>query len=307
MKPTQFANYAVNLQSWYPMLRSSALGRRKPLGLEMLGRRLALYRDSQGGAHCLDARCPHLGADLGEGEVKGDLLQCFFHGWCFDSQGACKAAPMQRGIPQRRVHSYPVAERDGVLWIFNGPKPLFELPRPRAGSGRFKFIASNAVKAHPHLVAGNGLDSVHLETMHGARLMEPVSMEQKGPWEMRVRIKARLRQRAWRWLTGIGEAGLDSSFATIGGNLAVFSVYKPVPFDVCFASRPRTPSGCDTFLFFAYHGSFGPDYLKAIALMLYLLPDDEKILNHLDFSPGFTPSDAVFKSLVSQVNAMPVF
>jgi phenylpropionate dioxygenase-like ring-hydroxylating dioxygenase large terminal subunit len=302
----QFASYDAQLQSWYPALRSSRLGRKKPLSVAMLGRRLAFYRDSHGQAHCLDARCPHLGADLGAGRVKGDLLQCFFHGWCFDGDGACKAAPKQEEVPARCAERYPLVERDGVIWIFNGPQPLFPLPLPSAGTSPFRFIAKNAVKAHPHLVAGNGLDSVHLEVMHGARLLEPVALEIRGPWEMRVRIKARLSQKIWGWASGIGEAGLDSTFATIGGNLAIFSVKSPVPFDVFFAGRPRGREGCETFFFFAYHGKFGLDYLRALALMLYLLPDDEKILNHLDFRPGFTPSDAVFEALVAQVDAMPV-
>lgn len=299
-----FANYDKHVQSWYPVFKASALAR-KPKSVEIFGRRLAFFRDSRGRARCLNARCPHLGADLGMGEVRGDLLRCFFHGWCFDSDGSCKTAPLQKNVPSARAEAYPLLERDGVIWIFNGPKALFELPPP-AGPAHFRFFASNKVKAHPHLVAGNGLDSVHMETMHGARLLEPVKLEHRGPWETRVRIRARPRQRTWRLLGGIKETGMAATFATFGGNLALLSVKEPVPFDVLFASRPLDPAGCETFLFLAYQGRFGLDYLRALALMVYLLPDDEKLLNHLDFHPGFTDADAVFKSLVAQVNSMPV-
>lgn len=43
----------------------------------------------------LDAYCPHLGANMAEGgRVKGDCLECPFHGWLFrGSDGQCDYIP----------------------------------------------------------------------------------------------------------------------------------------------------------------------------------------------------------------------
>lgn len=41
----------------------------------------------------LDAYCPHLGANLGQGLVKGECLECPFHHWLFRGDGYCENIP----------------------------------------------------------------------------------------------------------------------------------------------------------------------------------------------------------------------
>ena len=51
------------------------------------------------GVYALEARCPHAGNPLVEGEVVGGTLVCAFHGWRFDLEtGACLAGeePVRR-------------------------------------------------------------------------------------------------------------------------------------------------------------------------------------------------------------------
>ena len=56
------------------------------MGVEILGEKLLLFRDSAGVAHCLSDVCPHRGAPLHQGwvsEVNGrDCVVCPYHGWC---------------------------------------------------------------------------------------------------------------------------------------------------------------------------------------------------------------------------------
>ena len=48
-------------------------------------------------------------------------IQCGYHGLTFDGSGACVAVPGQSRIPEdARVRSYPVAEKDQLLWIWMG-------------------------------------------------------------------------------------------------------------------------------------------------------------------------------------------
>src|SRR3546814_13825048 len=53
------------------------------------GMRLAFYRGEDGTVRCLDAFCPHLGADLSSGKVIGNALQCPFHNWPYNRAGKC--------------------------------------------------------------------------------------------------------------------------------------------------------------------------------------------------------------------------
>jgi cytochrome P450/nitrite reductase/ring-hydroxylating ferredoxin subunit len=82
-----------------------------------------------------EGRCPHQGALLGEGERDGTVLICRNHRWRFSIDSG------QRVGGPERLASYPVAERDGGLFVdLTGLKPsaptaatrtLDDLPGPR--------------------------------------------------------------------------------------------------------------------------------------------------------------------------------
>ncbi|MEO8443862.1 MAG: Rieske 2Fe-2S domain-containing protein, partial [Gammaproteobacteria bacterium] len=68
---------------WYTAGRSSDIGA-EPVKRRMLGQDFVLFRDSNGSVHCLADTCIHRGASLGGGKIKGDCIQCPYHGWQFD-------------------------------------------------------------------------------------------------------------------------------------------------------------------------------------------------------------------------------
>jgi nitrite reductase/ring-hydroxylating ferredoxin subunit len=47
------------------------------------GRRVALF-NHQGRLYAVDEACPHMGADLSNGDLRDGVLRCAWHGWCFD-------------------------------------------------------------------------------------------------------------------------------------------------------------------------------------------------------------------------------
>lgn len=47
------------------------------------GRRIGLFNDA-GNLYAVDEPCPHMGADLSNGELRDGTLTCAWHGWCFD-------------------------------------------------------------------------------------------------------------------------------------------------------------------------------------------------------------------------------
>lgn len=116
---------AVHLRdAWFVACASSEL-RRKPLARTIQGVPLVLFRDHQGRAGALLDRCPHRNVPLSIGEVAKDgTLQCAYHGWRFDREGACRAIPALVGEPGqrgRRAPRFAVEERQGFVFVWATP------------------------------------------------------------------------------------------------------------------------------------------------------------------------------------------
>ncbi len=119
---------------WYVAATSRQLTD-KPLKVRMLGHNFVLFRDSTGAAHCLSNVCTHRGGSLAGGRVRGDHIECPYHGWQFDGVGICKKIPSLgpvdgvEKIPNRtKVDSYPIQEKYGLVFAFLGDLPEAERP-----------------------------------------------------------------------------------------------------------------------------------------------------------------------------------
>lgn len=300
-----FNNSAVSLQSWYVAGRSKALGRGKVKGLEMLGRRIVLYRDQEGVVRALDGRCAHLGANLGHGRVIGETLQCAFHHWRFGPDGHCRYAPGLDKVPKRKVRAYPVLERWGLIWLFNGPKPHFELPTPPSNK-QFRVFCPPAqqINCHPHLVIANGLDTTHFEALHGMTLTEESQLIVEPPYRVTVKLRGKPLSRLLQAITGTQEREIRASFTTIGGNLAWAAIQSPVQYYVLFTAQPTPTGNCQTQLVFFLPHRIGRDFFRALTSMYVLLHDDRRILNDIQFFPGFTAKDEPLRAFAEIVNGM---
>ena len=116
-------------QSWYPLCLSTELPVGKVLGLPFLDGRIVVYRGASGKVQVLSAYCPHLGADLAVGTVEGDEIKCAFHHWKFADSGQCVKTSLEDPVPPSAcLFHFPTQERYGIVWAFNGEKPLFDLP-----------------------------------------------------------------------------------------------------------------------------------------------------------------------------------
>jgi nitrite reductase/ring-hydroxylating ferredoxin subunit len=107
--------------AWYCAAWSTEL-REKPIGIRMLNEQIVLYRDSGRRAVALSGRCPHRFAPLSRGTVKGDEIECCYHGLRFNRTGACVFNPHGRNLipPRARLKAFPIVERHGALWIWMG-------------------------------------------------------------------------------------------------------------------------------------------------------------------------------------------
>ncbi|MCF0085446.1 MULTISPECIES: aromatic ring-hydroxylating dioxygenase subunit alpha [unclassified Streptomyces] len=129
---------------WYPILQTSEIQREKPTGVRRMGEELVLWRDLDGTLVCQTARCPHKGANIGDGRLKGNTVECPYHGFRFDAEGTCKVVPALGAgarIPASlKLRTYPVREQHGLVWLWWGEErehlPAIELPAELVGNSR---------------------------------------------------------------------------------------------------------------------------------------------------------------------------
>jgi phenylpropionate dioxygenase-like ring-hydroxylating dioxygenase large terminal subunit len=177
---------------WFRVAASSALKPGQVLTVRYFGKELVLFRGESGAPVLLDAHCPHLGAHLGLGQVRGDKIECPFHGWCFDRAGTCTSVPYARKIPPKAVtRAWPVCEANGVVMAWYHPRrepPTWQFP-VFAESTDPAFTPFNTgprwprMRTHVQELAENGMDMAHFSVVHGQQTRRAVSrgVETDGP------------------------------------------------------------------------------------------------------------------------------
>ena len=173
--------------SWYPITWSDELDS-GPLGRRLLDEPVMVFRTEEGAPAALEDRCCHKFLPLSKGRVRGDCIECGYHGMQYDATGACRKIPGQKLIPANiRVRSYPVAERLGLVWVWTGEAEqadealLFDLPpygNPAWGVNHGPYTH---VAAHYQQLTDNLLDPAHVSFVHlsslGSSEMEDIPVE----------------------------------------------------------------------------------------------------------------------------------
>ncbi len=112
----------INLNHWYVVASSDEL-KNKPLGFTLWHRTIVVFRNDNGEIRALEDRCPHRQVKLSDGQVRGNDLECAYHGWRFDGNGKCSFVPyltQKQKLPNCQLRRYPVKEFDGFIWLFPG-------------------------------------------------------------------------------------------------------------------------------------------------------------------------------------------
>ena len=120
---------------WHPVCMSLELTD-TPRFLEILGEELVAFRDKSGRVGVLHAHCCHRGASLEYGIIKDRGIMCSYHGFTWDVDGTCLAAPFPTGEEKESEAfrkticqgAYKAFERDGLVFAYMGPpeeEPLF--------------------------------------------------------------------------------------------------------------------------------------------------------------------------------------
>ena len=134
---------------WIPV----ALRRDVPSGTTravlLEGQELVIWRSQGGAVQVWEDRCPHRGMRLSFGFVRGEALNCLYHGWQYGSSASCQRIPAHPdlNVPNTiRANAYPVVERAGLIWTrLTAETAAPELPDATP-------LASVAVDAEPDTI-----------------------------------------------------------------------------------------------------------------------------------------------------------
>jgi phenylpropionate dioxygenase-like ring-hydroxylating dioxygenase large terminal subunit len=164
---------AYRRDEWYPVCRSERL-RPGPLAAALCGVPVVLFRTREGAPCALVDRCAHRNVPLSLGRVRGERVQCIYHGWEFDGEGQCRAIPGLVGelrSHERRVDAFACRDSQGFVWVFGeaGVPPAREpYVFPYANEPGWTTAREELeVGASLHATAENALDVPHTAFLHG--------------------------------------------------------------------------------------------------------------------------------------------
>jgi phenylpropionate dioxygenase-like ring-hydroxylating dioxygenase large terminal subunit len=117
---------------WYPVAPVRDLDKEKPNRLTLLGKDFCVWFQPETGGtwQAFDDSCPHRRVPLSEGRIEagggagrnGSVLQCAYHGWEFDKDGACVKIPQLDSAftpgASACATAYPTQVVQDLLWIF---------------------------------------------------------------------------------------------------------------------------------------------------------------------------------------------
>jgi phenylpropionate dioxygenase-like ring-hydroxylating dioxygenase large terminal subunit len=295
-----FADSTQISEGWY-VLGSSKMLRRGPVTIQVGAREVVAYRDAQGNPRVVDPQCSHLGGHLGLGRVEAGGLTCALHAWCWAADGTCPR-PEAQG---RQLGIYRAQESWGLVWAWLGddtPLP-FPVPPGPAGSRAIR-LPRQTVRAHPHLVLGNGFDPGHFGPLHGLRLLA-TEVRDESPHRLEHHVQATL-PKGGRWaVIGVGGKEIKMTFATHGAAAGMVEVEKPWRFGVLFTCMPTADGGTYTqTILFVPRLRLLP---RALALVWSTTLEDIAQMEAQEFRPGFVAGDATLEAYVRRTGAVPAW
>ena len=167
--------FRVLPRGWFVVRFANQLEAGDVVPLDYFDARTVLFRTESGQIAVLDAYCPHLGADIGDGgRVSGECIECPFHGWRFATDGSCAHIPRGKVAEGRaRLRRWPAVERNGLIFVYHDPAgrdPEYEIPEiseyGRAGWLGWQGATTRRIAAHSADIVENMADLDHFWHLH---------------------------------------------------------------------------------------------------------------------------------------------
>ncbi|HKT72685.1 MAG TPA: aromatic ring-hydroxylating dioxygenase subunit alpha [Steroidobacteraceae bacterium] len=166
-------------------------------------RSIAVYRTESGGVAAIANRCPHRFAPLHLGRVRGEVLECGYHGLQFGREGKCVFNPHTKtaGPNAAAVRAYPAVERYGAIWIWFSQDQVADaslIPDLSVLSSMPKTALNDLptmkVRGNYELVVDNLFDPTHAEYLHPGTLGGSGELRNREP---SLKVDGRTVEVAW--------------------------------------------------------------------------------------------------------------
>jgi len=171
------ATYPAYANSWYKLCDVADVPRGTVKEIKALDLVLAVFRENtqEGKIHVLDAFCPHLGANMALGKVKGASLECPFHNWQFNGEGECVHLPGSDKLPSTKAYVYlSKIYHDAIIFWYHAEReePNWEPDVvTEISSGQMTLRGSHypdkPIQFHLQEFAENSVDYAHFNILHG--------------------------------------------------------------------------------------------------------------------------------------------
>ena len=311
VKHRVFNNPEVLTEGWYPIVASHELKAGQAKSFLIFKQRIVVFRGEDDSVRVLDAFCPHMGADLGNGRVINNEIQCYFHQWRFCGKGQLTTVPCQSELPKGvQTKSYPVEEKFGFIWVYSGPEAPYSVPHPPGFASSSQHLSATHLKeavlyAHHHVMMANGIDLQHFSAVHNLDVEFDFEVEDTNghvfEWNLEGEIpNTGLKNRFLRWLLG-PKVGYQARFA--GGSIVTLTYgpnqrfrgtgFKIPALHILWGCVPQLNGISHVHIFIVTKrtaGLWGLIKSKAftlltIALLVALRDDDIKAFPHMRFNP----------------------
>ncbi len=202
-RPPAAEDFAAYPASWYLFCASGQL-KDKPFSQRILGRQLVAYRKASGQVAVI-------------------------HNWRYGADGVCTSIPHAAQIPAfARLRTYPVVERHGSVFFFNGREPLFPLPFI-LGADPADFVAGKTFRyvadCNWFMNSAHAFDTQHFAAVHDRRLLAPPSIDCPAPFARRNSYQAEVIGQTIfdRILRVVAGRTVNITLTIWGGNMAVIT------------------------------------------------------------------------------------
>lgn len=185
-------------QSWYPVSRSCDLkkGQHKPI--KIFGLDWILFRTLSGKVSFLNRHCCHMGADLCQGKVNNETIECPLHAWQFDILGKCVYIPAyKKPFPERHVYHLSCKEKYGLIFVFWGNSPLFPVPSPPDIFEQqiYSHAKVQGINTSHQALSLNAFDTQHFKHVHNRIFIGEPDIYKTNDYAIRIDFEAKICKR----------------------------------------------------------------------------------------------------------------
>ena len=139
-----------------------------------------LYRTSAGSPAALEDTCPHRLTPLSMGRLRGDTIECGYHGMTFNCRGECVRIPGQDNHSAQRAGAVLSGGGEhGVGLDLDGGsgarQPVSSLDLPQYHAATWSAVEGDALRIDCHYLslADNLCDPAHVSFVHLSTLGNP--------------------------------------------------------------------------------------------------------------------------------------